>query len=395
VNRVFNTVKKALSSRAFSQLLPNLFLVLPIFCCGQTIAAEKPAHVRTLKLKPTTAASHEVLIYYASETAPTKEEANNYTLILSWLDGSADEQAKTIATQLRKDLKEFPESVDSEIRDIDDGWKRLDSPLLDVAIFTNRLARAHKFLVSDSNTGRFVERPFNPATSDDYVLSSNTLAQGVNLRRALKTVAEVWPPQTSTFVLITNSHGNGRMAVSPRLIVHGETTSKQELLDVIAGKRTATWTRSGITRADYLRVIAEAGDQQNMVFTVVLPHSCNEDPVNTSGAVFPSNVGTWLEVTGSAPYRMLDYGDLFSKIQAGSIVSAALVNQLKKYARPVNPEIYTQNHQLSFVRPSSARFPLARFSLFRFSVLRFSFVRFAPLLLTLAFGLLLRAKRAL
>jgi hypothetical protein len=368
VNRVNNTVKKALSFRAFSLLLPGLVFVLPILCCGQaTASAEKPLHVRTLKLKPTTSSSHEVLIYYASETAPTGQEADNYSLILTWLDGSGDERAKTIATQLRKDLKEFPESVDAEIQDIADGWKRLDSPSLDIAIFTNRLARAHKFLVSDSQTGRLVERPFRPASSDDYVLSSNTLAQAENLLGALKAVADVWPPQTSTFVLITNSHGNGRMAVTPRLIVHGETTSQQELLDVIAGRRTPTWARSGITRGDYLRVIAKAGDEEKMVFIVVLPHSCNEDPVNTGGAVFPSNVGTWLEVTGSAPYRMVDYAALFSKIEAGSTVSAALVEQLQKYGMPAEQEISPRNR-------------------------RFSFVRFAPLLLTLAFGLLLLAK---
>jgi hypothetical protein len=177
VNRVIHTVKKALSFRAFSQLLPGLFLVLPILCCGQATASDKPVYVRTLKLKPTTAPSHEVLIYYASETAPTRQEADNYSLILTWLDGSGDERAKTIAGQLRKDLKEFPESVDAEIQDIADGWKRLDSPSLDIAIFTNRLARSHKFLVSDSQTGQLVERVFTPASSNDYVLSSNTLAQ--------------------------------------------------------------------------------------------------------------------------------------------------------------------------------------------------------------------------
>jgi hypothetical protein len=368
VNRVIHTVKKALSFRAFSQLLPGLFLVLPILCCGQaTASADKPVYVRTLKLKPTTAPSHEVLIYYASETTPTEQEANNYSLILTWLDGSGDEHAKTIASQLRKDLKEFPESVDGEIQDIADGWKRLDSPSLDIAIFTNRLARSHKFLVSDSQTGRLVERVFSPASSDDYVLSSNTLAQAENLRGALKAVAGVWPPQTSTFVLITNSHGNGRMAVTPRLIVHGETTSQQELLDVIAGRRTATWPRPGITRGDYLRVIADAGDDEKMVFSVVLPHSCNEDPVNPGGRVFPSNVGIWLEVTGSAPYHMVDYGAVFSRIRAGSTCSAALVDQLQKYGMPAEPEISPGSH-------------------------RFSFVRLAPLLLTLAFGLLLLAK---
>jgi hypothetical protein len=367
MNKGSQTAWKALVSRAFTvQVIASGLLIL--WCCTLWATdVDFPPHIQALRSGRITPSRHEVLIYYASETAPTMREAKNYALILSWLDKSGSARAKTIAKQLRKDLHDFPDSVDFEIRQIIEGWKTTDMHSVDVAIFTNRLARAHKFLTSDSATGQLVERSFEPTRSSDYILSSNVLAQAGNLGAALKAVAQVWAPTVSNFVLVTNSHGNGRMTMTPRLIVHGDRTTKQQLLDVISGKRPPDWNRIGITRTGYVQEIAEAGSIEHMSFSLVLPHSCNDDPVNTPPWQLPPNVSTWLNVTGSAPYRMVDYAALFSKIQAGSALSAALVEQLRKYDAPARQEIHSQN-QTHFL------------------------LRFAPLLLTLSVGLLLLAK---
>jgi hypothetical protein len=367
MNKGPQTAWKALVSRAFRvRVIASGLLIL---WCSTLWATDidSPPHIQTLRSGRITPSRHEVLIYYVSETAPTMREAKNYSLILNWLDKSGSERAETIAKQLRKDLHDFPDSVDFEIRQITEGWKITDMHSVDIAIFTNRLAHAHKFLTSDSATGQLVERSFEPTRSSDYILSSNVLAQAGSLRAALKAVAQVWSPTESSFVLVTNSHGNGRMTMTPRLIVHGDRTTRQELLDVISGKHPPSWNRIGITRTGYVQEIAEAGSIEHMSFSLVLPHSCNDDPVNTPLWQLPPNVGTWLNVTGSAPYRMVDYAALFSRFRAGSTLSAALVEQLKKYDTPAQHEVHSQNDVLSSLR-------------------------FAPLLLTLSLGMLLLAK---
>lgn len=368
MTKVLLAMRKALGPRAFPKIgCAALLSFLLWLSSALSASASSAPHVRAVVLNQHFPVEHEVLIYYASETAPTRREAGNYALILDWLDRSGDERARTIAKQLRTDLVKFPGTVDSEIREISEGWKRADSPSVDVAIFTNRLARAHRFLVSDPVTRSFVERSFQATTSSDYLLLSNVLAQDENLRAALHAVAHVWSPAVSNFVLVTNSHGNGRMAVTPRLIVHSEKTTKEELLSVISGRRTAPWSRPGITRNGYVQKIADAGVREKMSFVIVLPHSCNEDPANTPRLNFPSNVGTWLDVTGSAPYDMVNYAELFSAIRAGENLSSALLLQMRRYETVSDYPIKRQHTPPSFLR-------------------------FVPLLLTLGVGLLLMRK---
>jgi hypothetical protein len=350
MNQVLLAVGKALGPRAFSKIRFAISLSFILWLSPAVSASATSApQVRAVVLNQQLRVEHEVLILYASETAPTRREASNYALILDWLDRSEDKRARTIAAQLRKDLVKFPGTVDSEIRDITEGWERAGSPLVDVAIFTNRLARARRFLVSDAVTGKLVERSFQAANSSDYILSSNVLAQEQNLKAALHAVAQVWSPATSKFVLVTNSHGNGQMAVTPRLIVHSEKTTKQELLTVISGRRTAPWSRPGITRNGYLKEIAYAGVREKMSFVVVLPHSCNEDPANTPTLNFPANVGTWLDVTGSAPYDMVNYAELFSAIRAGESLSSALLLQMRRYETASGSEMKRQPTRLKLL----------------------------------------------
>ncbi|MFO7903039.1 MAG: hypothetical protein ACQESR_27055 [Planctomycetota bacterium] len=84
-------------------------------------------------------------------------------------------------------------------------------------------------------------------------LTSNPLARPEMFERALRQACRWFDPATHDFVLVTKSHGNAEMALTPRLVVRASETTKEELLAVATGAlpegQSPSWaTRLGITR---------------------------------------------------------------------------------------------------------------------------------------------------
>src|SRR5687767_1757655 len=63
-------------------------------------------------------AAHDVLLYYANETAPTAEEATNYDTIIGWLRGSKNPIHERTSDQLDVDRRVFAAAVDVETAEI-------------------------------------------------------------------------------------------------------------------------------------------------------------------------------------------------------------------------------------------------------------------------------------
>lgn len=259
----------------------------------------------------------DVLIYYANETAPRDAELESWETIIGWLDSSADPKLNKIAGQLRNDQRVFPDIVDRKVVTL---RKQMpDAPAeLTAVVFTNRLVRESKYLVFQGDNREPVEGMIEAIPSDNFILTGNPLARAEMFARCLREVANRFDATKHNFVLVTTSHGNSKMAMTPRLCVRAAETTREELLAVGAGQvpegELPSWAgRLGVTKDQYFDVLGQLGQEQGMQFALVFMLSC-EGRLDDVTVRPPKNAHK-LYMTGSkkAALGSVDYANVLAR----------------------------------------------------------------------------------
>ena len=249
-------------------------------------------------------------------------------IIIAWLRSSEEPKAQRIADQLEKELREFAKTVDEEIADIRRVAMQPECRM-GVVIFTNRLARAGKFLYCRDSVDGFQEGAIEVPDQENYILASNPLPTPAFFDRALRAVAALFPTQDHLFVLATKSHGNQQMALTPRVAVRWEETNREEVLSVATGDppegTVSRWSsRLGIARDAYFGAIDELGRSEGMTFSLVLMESCGGTVKHVLESQIPQNVRCLLVDPKPEAYSNLDYAELISRHVGGESVASAI-----------------------------------------------------------------------
>lgn len=306
--------------------------------------------MQTTSVAVSTEPKTEVFLWYVNETALDEPEQRSWDAIIGWLQSSSDAKCRQIAGQLERDRREFAKTVDQESAVLQDTLPGF-SPRVDAAIFTNRLVRSGKYLLLTCEGRRFREIPFQVLSSNrtpsqslpdlqlkmageppavPAVLSSYPMAWPEVLALCLKEAVRQFPPAQHEFILVAKSHGNEKMALTPRLIVRAEETNREELLAVAAGElpdeRLPVWAkyRPGITKRDFFDTLSRVGTEQGMQFSLVFLESC-EGVLNENANIRPPKNIARLFMTGSEEvnYSNLDYVELLATQQVTESVVTA------------------------------------------------------------------------
>lgn len=271
----------------------------------------------------------EILIYYANETALDAADSESWDTIIGWLETSDNPEVSKIADQLRRDRAEFHVAVDHDVDAFQTHLTSTKGPLSVVA-FTNRLVREHKYLILRPSQPP-EESSIEPPASDSLVLAANPLARADMFARCLQEAADRFDPARHRFILVTKSHGNAKMAMTPRLVVPAEETNREELLavaaDEIADQDLPAWAarRIGVTKDEYFTALRDAGRRQGMQFALVFMESCHGVLDQTRIRV-PENVQR-LYMTGNeqTEYKNVEYADLLREFD-GSVAFSQLMD---------------------------------------------------------------------
>jgi hypothetical protein len=293
--------------------------------------------------------AHEVFIYYANETSPDKASAANYSVIGEWLKSSGSAKALEISDQLERDQREFPAVMEREISALEIGLPHAQ-PRLRAMIFTNRLVRSGYYRVLNDGVNGFVEAEFRILPHRNYILNCNPLSRPDVFRLVMEEVAHRFDPQTHEFVLITKSHGNRDKAMVPRLVVRHEETNREEILAVANGElgddQLPEWSGSmGVTKNEYFSILADAGREHGMHFSLVVMESCHGDINDELTQELPQNVGR-LYNSGprGAEYSNLNYDDLLSRYDTShsiaELISDTLTNRFQTLHHKRHPFPY-------------------------------------------------------
>lgn len=178
----------------------------------------------------------EVLIYYANETAPSGEEATNYSRMIAALDKHP--KTKFIAERLLKDTHLFPLIVDKETKDLKDNLcSRKNKTGTALIIFTNRGVR--NGVIEYCRNGGEVKtlkydyigylKKYATGMEGDFRAENNPLANLKSLERALEIVRWKFVPTRYLYNLVTKSHGNPTHFLIPRLLVRTDKVSADEI----------------------------------------------------------------------------------------------------------------------------------------------------------------------
>jgi hypothetical protein len=202
-----------------------------------------------------------------------------------------------------------------------------------VAIFTNRLVRQGKCLLWKHGWEDVLEIAYPAPTDPNHILTSNPLSRPDSLREVLAFVAGQFDPQKYDFVLITKSHGSTTKAITPRLTVRAEETSRAELLRVaseqIADDELPEWAgRLGISKAEYFAILNEARQRHGMHFSLVYMEACNANTEEVRQQQLPANVDRLMYLRDDANYINLLYADILQGMARGDRLSDAVTRNL-------------------------------------------------------------------
>jgi hypothetical protein len=274
----------------------------------------------------------EVLIYYANETAPQGREAANYEQIIAWLRSCGGAKHARVAESLARDRQIGSAAVDVEIDILLNGIPRLsDGP--QAIVFTNRLVRGGKCLEWRHGWDRFREVKFPAPQDENYILADNPLSRCETMRDVLALAAQEFDPARHDYVLISKSHGSLRKAVTPRLAVRAEETSREEICRVAAPDSSAEelpdWAgKLGISKEEYFSILADAGRRADMRFALVYWEACNASTGGIGTDHLPDNVDRLLLIQHGANYNNLLYGDILAGMHAGDRLADAMTRNL-------------------------------------------------------------------
>jgi len=222
----------------------------------------------------------EVFIWYANETSLDDTEWKNWDTLIAWLRSSDNEKCRTIAGQLETDREDFPAAVEKQMATLKERLPKYGQGI-GAAFFTNGLVKHGKFLLLNPGDPDFREVSIVVPKTDQPVLANHPLSRPEVLTLCLEETARHFDPATHDFVLVTKSHGNAKMAVTPRIWLRPQESNREEVVAVVSGampedKRPA-WThrRFGITKDDFFTVVGEVGWDQRMQFSLVFIQACD------------------------------------------------------------------------------------------------------------------------
>jgi hypothetical protein len=182
--------------------------------------------------------AREVLIYYANENDPDEAELANYRTIGGWLRETKDKKLVQLADSFDRDMKLFPAAVRAE-REV--FRRRLaqwpDGP--GAAMLTNAAVRRGKFWVFRPGADDFEEVSCRVPRNENFILASNPLCDPQGFLACLSEVARHFDPAEHEFVLVTKSHGNPAMAMTPRVAGMGRVAAGETHEATRRGDRTA------------------------------------------------------------------------------------------------------------------------------------------------------------
>ncbi len=263
----------------------------------------------------------EVIVYYASETAPEGAEAKNYEVISGWFRASPDPFHHKIADQFAVEPLYSQAAVAINTVEI----THLPLPAV---LFTNRMTRQGKCLVSrPDSTG--VDHPFAVPSDPNYIVAANPLAKASTLAAALATAADVFPPDRHVYLLVTQGHGSPVMAVTPRLAVRHEETTREELLarasPTPTGPSPAWGNKVGITKPQLLEAITAAGRDRGMHLPLVYVEACHTEGPEFTRENLPPNADRLMHIRHGAWRVNVLYLDVQQQRREGESFADALV----------------------------------------------------------------------
>lgn len=278
-------------------------------------------------------ADDDVLIYYANETCLNKQASQEWDTVVNWLDSSRDCQAATVAARLRKDRVVFPQAVKADIKALQSNFSTSrNAPV--VFVFTNCDFRLGRYRELASN-GSWI---FHPLPCGDRFGQTHYRAPLANAEvffACLSEIAGKLEMRDRSCVLITKSHGTDSLALTARLTVNPNLTSRRELLQRI--NRTCPSVNEsvadqsiGISKETYFTTLEKLGQTKGMHFAAVLMESCHSGPPTRAARwKLPSNVSAlFATMTNAANYTNVNYQSIVERRSAGEYWAEAIAGSL-------------------------------------------------------------------
>ncbi len=310
----------------FREWLQTLFIVLVTAVASATASGA------------VVAAPHQVVVYYANETAARVAGSANYASLLAALKQSAKPSAAALAAALVQDATEYPAAVHTDVNALIGAARR---GRFDLAVFTNTLALEAQYLfyrhAADAvETRRWPVLPDAPST----ILALSPLARADYLRAALLEVVALYPPSAAIeTILITNSHGAEDLALTPRVFADLSIANATDLVAQLdapllaSGERPAWVVHQGTTKRDYWRTIAEVSAvHDHLRFALVFRESCRSGVMSWAEyAAVPASVGLIAHSSDrDIRYGDFDYAEIFAAAERGPNLPAAVAAQLQR-----------------------------------------------------------------
>ncbi len=278
----------------------------------------------------------EVLIIYANETALTEQQLQDWNTLEDWLTSSSRKETREIARQLKIDRVEFAAALERELLQIRSVLPKT-RPGLTVVVFSNRLSRSGKYIIGQSGTPVWATRTFDPSPLDPKLVG-HPQSSPATLAAVLKEVASKFDTAQHNFILLSKSHGNDKMAITPRVTLTPSETNRQELLALLDTHTLPSefpdWygRRVGVSKSEFFDIIRISGSRDGMYFSSVVMESCDSSLSEPDHSpLIPKNIGNVFVTVGhQTEYQNLDYQQLLNIFNQGNSFADALKNEIPK-----------------------------------------------------------------
>jgi hypothetical protein len=278
-----------------------------------------------------TGASGRALIYYGNETAEAAAASENYRVLLTSLRAYGGQDGSHIADAIENDAKISPAIVGAEVQSLLRSCGRLSA---DIAIFTNELALAGRFLFCRAASQSVETVPFGGVDpSLDGILNLTPLSRSAYFQAALEHVGALFSDKPIDVTLLTHSHGEADMALMPRVsayVADLDAATLRHILDFRDSK--PSWAAlKGTTKVEYWRVLSQVSRRYQMRFALVFRQACESGPDSLAEfRAIPDSVDLIAHTAmGDLPYGKIDYNALLSAAAATPDVAAALAGNLR------------------------------------------------------------------
>lgn len=288
-----------------------------------------------------TASRQAVLIFYANETSQAAAHSENYAKVLGVLKRTGGAQADKATASILRDAERFPALVKRDIGDLLAAARR---GKFDLAVFTNKMAFEHRYLLYRAATDTIEQQALAeiPATSS-VILATSPLARPDVLRSALAAVAGQYPRNSIDAVLITDTHGSSDMALIPRvnadLSRRDAERQMQELLESDDNGVPPDWAElQGTSKLAYWRTIGDISAEYGVRFPLAFREAC------ASGlrtwreyGMLPESVGLFAHsAMGELDSAGISYADIFADVRPDADWPPILAAGLRDHGIHVN-----------------------------------------------------------